>query len=195
MSRTQTSERCVRLSLNGSAIVEQRMLEKRFTYEALAKAAFTSLSSVKRFMSVNYGVSKANFRAICNALGLEDWESVAEPSILVDSTRFPDRHTRYVEPELSGLDENTTGALVILSGSFPTKDETEVMMILDILGKMLEDTPQIEGPKAKSNGKGSTLYLHWYAKISSDKCKETKAHLWHLLTKVAPTLKLTVSVL
>jgi hypothetical protein len=94
------------LSQKGKKIIKEAQATTRNKYdyglnqERWASKAFTSVSTLKRFLS-GEKVSIDNFISLCNAVGIAEWENLLAPVDEQDSTQVQPESTSDVPPPKS----------------------------------------------------------------------------------------------
>ena len=108
----------LRLSPVGVEQVRDMKKMKGWGNSDLAEASYVCLSTAKRFTRGD-SVSAANFKALCRALGLDEWEALVDGAI-------------------KDLDDTAKGAVAV-SGVFTENNRLQIEAILNILKKLLQD--------------------------------------------------------
>ncbi|NER33867.1 MAG: hypothetical protein F6J93_07430 [Oscillatoria sp. SIO1A7] len=110
-----------RLSNEGKVEIKQAQAKSRWTREFWSSKAYVSVSTLRRFLSGN-PVSSENFIALCEAIGIEDWQSL-------------------VDWESSGIEAPSTSqarrSSFIVSGTFDDDKRMEIEALLKHLKTLL----------------------------------------------------------
>jgi hypothetical protein len=139
-----------RLTTKGIMIVRTQYKSMGLTQGMLGEQAFVSPATVKRFVA-GRPISRPNFQALCEVLGLADWQTLIDERLDLDSTG-PVRPSRLENEE---QDSEPTAALAV-TGIFSLTKQAQIKAALEMLKKLLlegdviihfpDDDPDDESP-------------------------------------------------
>lgn len=101
----------------------------------LAELSFVSESTVKRFIQ-GKPISTANFEALCQALGLEDWKTLIDIGMpVLDSERVSERYS-LASPQKDREEEEAVGSIAV-TGVFSKNKQRQIRAALGVLKSLL----------------------------------------------------------
>jgi transcriptional regulator with XRE-family HTH domain len=125
----------IKLTTIGKNMIDVIRKEKAWTQHKLAEQAFVSSSTLKRFVS-GQPVSPGNFKAICEVLGIDEWQSLIDWQD-VDSV------TKAAVDELSKSanqdEEPQLNQGICLTGVFASAQKIQIEMVVKELKELLLD--------------------------------------------------------
>ena len=123
-----------KLSPKGVSEVKLKRKSQGITHGEMAKSAYLSISTVKRFIS-GKPVSTESFKVLCNILEIEEWQNLIEQEN-IDSKQVLSRDSQNFKEK----DTQETGTLYIM-GDFNRSQQRQIKVALESLkALMLEGT-------------------------------------------------------